>query len=343
MQTAGARRSGSTLLAGVLQSYGLLILTIVMVSIFAVVNDNFLTLSNFQNIIEQNAALAIVAVGVTFAIIARMIDLSPGSVVALAGVLMAIVFTATGNLWLTLAAALVSCVLIGIFNGTLVAWLDVNPVIVTLAAFIWARGLALALTEEGSIVIQSPFIAFMNRRWLGLVSPPMVLILLVYLLGWFLLTKTRLGRYTYALGGDPVATYQAGIPVRLYRVAIFAFSGLLVGLASIVTVSRMGAAQPNAVFGLELDAIAAVIIGGTSLAGGEGGIRQTIVGVLFLAILNNGLSTMGLRDASFLFYKGVVILLILFFEVGSRALLYRAAVQRGPTSPPAPLQTERGV
>lgn len=323
-----ARRSGSTLLAWVIQSYGLLILTAIMVSIFAVVNDNFLTLSNFQNIVEQNAALAIVAVGVTFGIIARMIDLSPGSVVALAGVVMAIVFTATGSLALTLAAALLTCILVGVFNGSLIAWLDINPVIVTLAAYIWARGLALALTDKDSIVIDSPFISFMNQRWQGLVSPPMVLIVLVYVLGWFLLSRTRLGRYTYALGGDPIATYQAGIPVRLYKVAIFAFSGFLVGLASIVTVSRMGAAQPNAVFGLELDAIAAVIIGGTSLSGGEGSIRKTIMGVLFLAILNNGLSTMGLRDASFLFYKGLVILLTLFFEVGSRALLHRASVQR---------------
>ncbi len=322
-----ARRwgDGGTLPARLMQSYGLLVLTVIMVSVFAVVNDNFLTLSNFQNIVEQNATLAIVAVGVTFAIIARMIDLSPGSVIALASVVMALVFTATGSLWLTLATALLTCILIGVLNGSLIAWLDINPVIVTLAAYIWARGLALALTDKDSIRIVSPFIDFMNQRWLGLVSPPMLLIVFVYVLGWFLLNRTRLGRYTYALGGDPVATYQAGIPVRLYQVAIFAFSGFLVGLGSIVTVSRMGAAQPNAVYGLELDAIAAVIIGGTSLAGGEGSIRQTIAGVLFLAILNNGLSTMGLRDASFLFYKGLVILLTLFFEVGSRALLQRAA------------------
>jgi ribose/xylose/arabinose/galactoside ABC-type transport system permease subunit len=330
-----ARRDGSTLLARLIQSYGLLILTVIMVSIFAVVNDNFLTLSNFQNIVEQNAALAIVAVGITFIIIAGMIDLSPGSVVALAGVIMAIVFTATGSLWLTLGAALLTCILVGAFNGSIIAWLGINPVIVTLAAYIWARGLALALTDKDSIVIQSPFIDFMNHRWLGLISPPMVLIVLVYLLGWFLLNKTRLGRYTYALGGDAVAAYQAGIPVNIYRVAIFVFSGFLVGLASVVTVSRMGAAQPNAVYGLELDAIAAVIIGGTSLSGGEGSIRQTIVGVLFLAILNNGLSTMGLRDASFLFYKGLVILLTLFFEVGSRALLRRASLQRTSFTPGA--------
>jgi ribose transport system permease protein len=101
-------------------------------------------------------------------------------------------------------------------------------------------------------------------------------------------------------------------------------SGFFVGIAAIVTVSRMGAAQPNAVFGLELDAIAAVIIGGTSLSGGEGSIRQTIFGVLFLAILNNGLSTLGLRDASFLFYKGLIILFALYFEVTSRRMLKEA-------------------
>jgi ribose transport system permease protein len=317
-------RSIRTVLAHVIQTYGLLLMTIVMIVTFAVLNDNFLTLSNFQNVLEQNAALAIVAVGVTFGIISTALDLSPASVIALAGVIIAIVFRDTGNIALALASGIVTAVAIGVLNGTLIAKLDINPIIVTLAAYIWARGLALALTEKDSIVIQSSFVGFMNRRFFDIISPPMILIVLAYLLGFFVLTRTRLGRYTYALGGDEVATRQAGVPVDTYKIGIFAFGGFLVGVASIITVSRMGAAQPNAVFGLELDAIAAVIIGGTSLTGGEGGLRQTVFGVIFLALLNNGLSTLGLRDASFLFYKGLVILLALFFEVTSRRLLQQA-------------------
>jgi ribose/xylose/arabinose/galactoside ABC-type transport system permease subunit len=193
-------RSIRTVVAHVLQTYGLLLMTIVMIVTFAIVNDNFLTLSNFQNVLEQNAALAIVAVGITFGIISTALDLSPASVIALAGVIIAIVFRDTGNIALALASGIVASVAIGVMNGTLIAKLDINPIIVTLAAYIWARGLALALTEKDSIVIQSSFVGFMNQRFFDIVSPPMILIVLAYVLGFFVLNRTRLGRYTYALG-----------------------------------------------------------------------------------------------------------------------------------------------
>lgn len=318
-------RSFRTVAAHILQTYGIALMIGVMIIIFAILNENFLTLTNFQNVLEQNAALAIVAVGVTFGIISTVIDLSPASVIALTGVIIAMVFRDTGNIALALFIGVAVSVIIGVFNGVLIAKLGINPVIVTLAAYIWARGLALALTEKASIVIQAPFVGFMNNRYFDLISPPMILIVLAYILGFFVLYKTRLGRYTYALGGDEVATRQAGVPVDKFKIGIFVLSGFLVGIAAIITVSRMGAAQPNAVFGLELDAIAAVIIGGTSLSGGEGGMRQTVFGVIFLALLNNGLSTLGLRDASFLFYKGLIILFALFFEVSTRRMLQEAS------------------
>jgi ribose transport system permease protein len=311
-------------LGHIFQRYSLVMMTLVLVILFTAVNDNFLTLSNLQNILEQNAALAIVAVGVTFGIISRVLDLSPASAVALSSVVIGLVFRATGNIGLAVTAGLGTTLAIGLFNGLLVAKTEINSVIVTLAAMIWARGLALALTEKDSIVIQSPLVGFMNTRFFGLISPPMLLIVAAFLLGFLLLVKTRLGRYTYALGGDELATKEAGVRTDLYKIGIFLTSGLMVGIASVVTMARMGAAEPNAVFGLELDAIVAVIIGGTSLSGGEGGLRQTIFGVIFLALLNNGLSTMGLRDAYFYFYKGLVILFVLFVEVTSRRMLAAA-------------------
>jgi ribose transport system permease protein len=321
MRVEMQRKSFRFSLGRIFQQFGLAIMIVVMVAVFAYLNENFLTLSNFQNVLEQNAALAIVAVGVTFNIISTLIDLSPGSVIALSGVVIAIVFRETGIIGLALASGIACAVLIGIFNGTLIAKIDINPVIVTLAAYIWARGLALALTGKSSIVIKSDFIGFMNNRYGDLVSPIMIVVVLAYIAGWFMLNKTRLGRYTYAIGRDEHAAKQAGVPTDWYKIGIFIFAGFLVGFAAIITVSRMGAAQPNAVFGLELDAIAAVIIGGVSLSGGEGRIRNTIVGVIFLSLLNNGLRTLGLRDATVLFYKGLVILTALFFEVSSRRML----------------------
>ncbi len=321
MATQAETRSFRITLGKVFQRFGLPIMIVLMMAVFATLNENFLTLSNMQNVLEQNAALAIVSVGITFSIISTLIDLSPGSVIALTGVITAIVFRDTGSIALAIGVGVFSSILIGVFNGTLIAKLNLNPVIVTLAAFIWARGLALALTHKDSIIIQSSLVGFMNKRYGGVISPTMVFVVLAYILGFFMLSKTRLGRYSYALGGDEVATKQAGVPTDWYKIGIFVFSGFLVGFAALITVSRMGAAQPNAVFGLELDAIAAVIIGGVSLSGGEGRLRQTIVGVIFLSLLNNGLSTLGLRDATVLFYKGLVILMALFLEVTSRQML----------------------
>lgn len=321
MATQAERQSYRITLGKVFQRFGLPIMIVLMMAVFATLNENFLTFSNMQNVLEQNAALAIVAVGITFSIISTLIDLSPGSVIALTGVITAIVFRDSGNIALAIVVGVLSSILIGVFNGALIAKLNLNPVIVTLAAFIWARGLALALTQKDSIIIQSSLVGFMNNRYSGVISPTMVFVVLAYILGFFMLNKTRLGRYSYALGGDEVATKQAGVPTDWYKIGIFVFSGFLVGFAALITVSRMGAAQPNAVFGLELDAIAAVIIGGVSLSGGEGRLRQTIVGVVFLSLLNNGLSTLGLRDATVLFYKGLVILMALFLEVTSRQML----------------------
>jgi ribose/xylose/arabinose/galactoside ABC-type transport system permease subunit len=158
----------------------------------------------------------------------------------------------------------------------------------------------------------------------------LLVIILAYIIGWFALNRTRLGRYTYAIGGDAEATKQAGVDTNKYKMLIFILSGFMVWLATVVTTSRMSAGAPNSVFGLEFDAIVAVIIGGSSMTGGEGSLWKTIVGVIFISILNNGLSTMGMRDSAFYLYKGGIILVALFFEVMSRQLI------RGGSKPADP-------
>ncbi len=304
-----------------LADYGLLLMFGMLVAIFTIVNPGFLTVANIRSLLEQNAALAIVAVGTTFAIISRNIDLSPGSLIALSGVALALVFTATGSIVLGLLAGLGVALAIELFNALLIVGVGIDPLIVTLAAWIWVRGLAVSLTDANSVVVRSPFIDFMNSFELLGISPSIALIGLAYLAGWFLLNKTRLGRYTYALGGDERATRQAGVNTGLYKVVMFLMFGVFVWLGAIVTVSRLGAAAPDAAYGLELDAIVAVIIGGNPFHGGEGSLRRTAAGVLFLAVHNNRLSTLGMRDASDYAYKGTAILLALLFEVLSRQLL----------------------
>lgn len=314
-----------------LGSYGLLLMLVILVAIFTAVNPRFLTVTNLTTLLEQNADVAIVAVGMTFAIISRNIDLAPGSLIALSGVIAGLVFNATGNLYLGLLCAVGVAVMIDLLDGMLIALVGIDPLIVTLAAWIWVRGLAISLTNANSIVIRSPFVDFMNNtRVLG-ISPPIVLIVLAYLFGWFVLNKTKLGRYTFAIGGDERATVQAGINTAFYKILMFGMLGLLAGLATVVTVSRFGAAAPDAGYGLELDAIVAVIIGGNAFQGGAGGLQKTIVGVLFIAVLNNGLRSQGMRDADFYAYKGAAILLALVFEVVSRQLLAGRKISSGRT------------
>jgi ribose/xylose/arabinose/galactoside ABC-type transport system permease subunit len=327
-----AKNSSSTRqkLGKILQDFGLVLMAVILVGVFAALNRSFLTADNFLSIFEQNAALAIVAVGVTFTIIAGQFDLSTGSVVALAGVILAVVFRDTNNMALALVGALGTALACGLLNGFLLSYMGINSVIVTLAAMIWARGLALGITGADSVPFTSPFIDFMNSRvFLGL-SPILLVIILAYIIGWFALNRTRLGRYTYAIGGDAEATKQAGVDTNKYKMLIFILSGFMVWLATVVTTSRMSAGAPNSVFGLEFDAIVAVIIGGSSMTGGEGSLWKTIVGVIFISILNNGLSTMGMRDSAFYLYKGGIILVALFFEVMSRQLI------RGGSKPADP-------
>lgn len=305
-----------------LQDFGLWIMAIILVIIFATLNSSFLTLKNFLSVFEQNATVAIVAVGVTFTIIAGQFDMSTGSVVALGGVILAIIFNLTQNMFLAISGALGLCLLCGLFNGILLSYVGINSVIVTLAAMIWARGIALGITGGDSVSFESPFVTFMNAPTLLGISPIILLIIFSYLFGWFILNRTRLGRYTYALGGDVEATKQAGINTNLYKLLIFLLSGFFVWLGTVIMTSRMSVGAPNSANGLEFDAIVAVIIGGSSMTGGEGNLKKTIAGVIFISILNNGLSMMGMRDSAFYLYKGCIILVALFFEVMSRKLIH---------------------
>ncbi len=319
VQSGGLQGRAGALVA----EYGLLIILIVLFVLFSALNPHFLTLANMTTLLTQNAAMMIVAVGMTFAIISQNIDLSPASLIALSGTVMGIVFAASGSILLAIAAAFVTAVVVEVFNAILIARVGINPLIVTLACWIWARGLAVSLTGAESISVQHPFIDFMNAPLFLQITPPVVLTVLAFIAGGLVLNRTRLGRYTFAMGSDERATIQAGVPTTKYKLLMFAMFGLFVGLATLITVSRLGAAAPDAAYGLELDAIVAVIIGGNPFQGGEGKLRRTLIGALFIAVLNNGLSNLGMLDAQIATYKGAAIILALLFGVISVRLLKR--------------------
>lgn len=312
-------------IGALLAEYGLLAMLLVMMAVFTILNSRFLTLANLTTLLDQNATLLIVSVGMTFAIISRNIDLSPGSLIALSGTVLGIVFASTGSIALGILAGFITAIAAELLNGLLITKGGLSPLIVTLACWIWARGLALGLTGAESISVRDPFMNFMSRSLAFGITPSMILAAIAFLVGGFILNRTRLGRYTFAMGSDERATIQAGIPTTKYKLLMFAMFGILVGAASIISVSRLSSASPDAANGLELDAIVAVIIGGNPFQGGEGKLRRTLIGALFIAVLNNGLGNLGMLDAQIATYKGAAIILALLFGVVSVRLLKRTA------------------
>jgi ribose transport system permease protein len=292
----------------------LLLMTGALLVAFRIVQPGWLNSHTIQNLVIQNTPLALVAMAMTFAIISRHIDLSPGSLIALSGAVIGLVYTEQGSLALAILAGLGTALGAALLNGFLVAGVGLNSVMVTLAAFIWARGLAIGANEGNPIDVGSGLGNVVNASWHGFtLGAPTVLV--AYVVGWFLLTRTKMGRYTYAIGGDPTAARRAGINTALYTVLIFVLMGTMIGVAAVITVGQLGSAQATAGLGLELDAIIAVVIGGTRLSGGEGNVGRTALGVVFLSILNSGLLNLGLTDSYFQLYRGIALLSVLSVQV----------------------------
>ena len=302
-----------------LDTWFLLIMTAALLVAFRIVQPSWLNADTVQNLIIQNTPLALVAIAMTFSIISRYIDLSPGSMIALSGAVIGLVYTAQGSLALAIAAG-VGCALgAGLLNGFLVAGLGLNAVMVTLAAYIWARGLSVGANAGNPIDVGGGVSTVVNASWHGFTLTAPVVVA-AYIGGWLLLARTKMGRYTYAMGGDPTAARRAGINTPLYTVLIFVLMGAMIGLSAVITVGQLGSAQATAGLGLELDAIIAVVIGGTRLAGGEGSVGRTALGVIFLSILNGGLLNLGLTDAYFQLYRGLALLAVLSVQIVVRRM-----------------------
>lgn len=277
---------------------------------------HFLTVSNLLNIAEQATIIAIVAVGMTFVIITAGIDLSVGSVLAFSGVVMASLLQRGLPLPLALAAGLGTGLLCGAANGLLITTGRLPPFIATLGMMSVARGTALMFTEGRPISGFSE-----NFRWFATgevarVPVSVVIMIAVYVVAHFVLRRTKLGRYTYAIGGNEEAALLSGVGVRLYKTLVYALAGLLSGLAAILLTARLNSAQPIAGMMYELDAIAATVIGGTSLLGGEGTVVGTLIGALIMAVLRNGLNLLGVSSFIQQIVIGSVIIIAVLIDMG---------------------------
>lgn len=305
--------------ASFMQRQGALV-ALVLVCLFAAVRyASFLTSENLLNVLRQNTMLGLVALGMTFVILTGGIDLSVGSILAVAGVIAANL--AERGLLVALFAAVAVATLLGFVNGIVIAKARIQPFIVTLAMMIAARGLALAATGEQSVRVgrlSSTFTALGRGKLdFGLFDVPIPIIILVaaFALGWLVLNYTRFGRHVFALGDNDEAARLMGLNVGRVTLGVYALSGALAGLAGVILSSRLGAGQPVAGVGIELDAIAAVVVGGTLLTGGQGGVGSTLVGVLLLGVILNLFTQEGTISPWWqLVLRGVILLAVVIVQ-----------------------------
>ena len=286
-----------------------------MVVVLWALTPHFLTISNLLNIAEQATIIAIVAVGMTFVIITAGIDLSVGSVLAFSGVVMASVLQQGVALPLALLVGLGVGFSCGLINGLLITVGRLPPFIATLGMMSVARGAALMFTEGRPISgFSESFRSLATGEVLGIPTPVFIMIA-VYAMAHFVLRRTKLGRYTYAIGGNEEAALLSGINVRLYKTIVYGLAGMLGGLAAILLTARLNSAQPIAGMNYELDAIAATVIGGTSLLGGEGTVVGTLIGALIMAVLRNGLNLLGVSSFIQQVVIGSVIILAVLIDM----------------------------
>ncbi|EIP98731.1 permease component of ribose/xylose/arabinose/galactoside ABC-type transporter [Opitutaceae bacterium TAV1] len=292
------------MLASFLQQYGIIIAFFLLCIILTFTSEYFLTTKNILNVLRQTSINGILAMGMTLVVLTKGIDLSVGSVLALAGIVAASLSTGDNPqpALVAVSAGIGVGLACGLVNGLVVARLAVPPFVATLGMLSVARGLTYIYSDGMPIGnLSSPFLALGQERIFG-VPVPVYIFALVFVCLWVLLNKTTFGRYIYAVGGNEKSARTAGIGTRKIIVSVYALAGLLAGLSGLVLTARTTAGLPQAGMSYELDAIAAVVIGGTSLNGGVGTVRGTLFGALIIGVINNGLDLMGVSS----FYQQVV-------------------------------------
>ena len=293
---------------------GLIVFSIIV----AFINQRFMTTSNILNILRQTSINSIIAAGMTFVIITGGIDLSVGSTLALSGAVVAFLIASGMNPIIAILLALLAGAFIGAFNGVIISKGKLQPFIVTLAMMTIVRGITLVFTEGKPINAgyekNAEFLSNLGNGYFLGIPIPIIIMIIVFIAGFYILTQTTIGRYVYSLGGNEEATKLSGVNTDKVKIFVYAISGLLAALAGVIITARLSSAQPTAGSGYELDAIAAVVLGGTSLAGGVGSIIGTIIGALIIGVLNNALNLMDVSSYYQMLAKGVVILIAVLID-----------------------------
>lgn len=298
------------------ENAGILIGLFVLVTIISIMNNDFLSTQNLLNVLRQVSTNMFIAIGMTLVIILAGIDLSVGSIMALAGVVTGGLIAFSGvPMWLAVIAGLLVGAVFGLINGYFTAYKFLPSFIVTLATMNIARGVAYVYTDGKPIRVMSDEFNFIGSGYLGPIPIPVVYMAIIIIIVSLIMNRTKLGRYMYAVGGNIEAARYSGINTKRVQLFAFTLSGFLAAFSGIVLASRMFSGQPTAGEGAELDAIAAVVLGGTSMTGGRGRISGTVIGVLIIGILSNGLNLMGVNSFWQYIIKGIVILIAVYVDV----------------------------
>ena len=291
---------------------------IVLIVAVSIASPDFLDVGNLLNVLRQTSINAVIAMGMTFVILTAGIDLSVGAVLALCGAFAASLIASGTGLLIAMLIVLLAGLALGAVSGLIITYGAVQPFIATLVSMTVLRGAVLVFSNgtpiDASSGAASNAFGNVGAGYLFGVPIPVIAAAIVFAACWVALTQTRFGRYVYAIGGNENVTRLSGVNVTLVKIVVYAVSGLLAALAGIILTARLQSAQPTAGVGYELDAIAAVVVGGTSLAGGIGSMTGTLIGALIIGILNNALNLMDVSAYYQMIAKGAVILLAVLVD-----------------------------
>lgn len=292
----------------------LLVVLLALVVIMSQFSPIFLTLSNLLNTSRYFAEIGLIALGMTLIIITGGIDLSVGAALAMISVALGFSFAAGLPLPLAIILALLVGLAGGLFNGAFVSALKLHPLVVTLGTFSFFRGIAYVWSDADAVSEYPAWFAYFGQFFIGPVPGQLILFVVAVAVFWLLLSRTSFGRYVYAIGSNEEAARFSGVPVRKVKLALYATIGVMTALAAIVYTSRVSTARADSGLGLEIDVIAAVVLGGASIYGGKGSIAGTILGVLIIAILRNGLILAGVSSTWQQFLLGILLIAAVFIN-----------------------------
>ncbi|MGL6199276.1 MAG: ABC transporter permease [Lachnospiraceae bacterium] len=299
----------------IIRNFSTIILLAAVIIFFSVFTDSFFAVKNGINILRQVAVLSILSVGMTFVIISGGMDLTVGSMLGLSGVICAKMIAEFGMpAFAAILLTIVSTVAFGTVTGALIVSLRVPAIVITLGMMTVARGLAYIISGGFPIYDIPESVVYLGQGYIGVIPVPVIIMVIIILIANYMLNRSYIGRYVFAIGGNEEAARLAGVAVDKIKIGLYTVSGLLAGLAGVILMARISSGAPASGTGMEMDVVTAVVIGGVSINGGKGKISGAFIGALIIGVLSNGLTIMNIGEYYQQVVKGVVLILAVAFD-----------------------------